>query len=298
MMGRGLRLVDSDLFRGTILCTGLLMMTACSGNVAQAPSRSQPDPQQEISQLEERLLEAEKRAIVGEIESARLRRRVHELEEQLATTHRPRGQASTTAPPPRASNTLPTPFQDSGPQEATSPPEPVMQDAAGVEVEDLEDLQPSDPPSAPDLTQAPPEVSPTGSEASAATVVPPNDQTFAAYDSAYVLFHEKRYREAEEKFKQFVLRYPNTELTDNAQFWIGECRYARQDYGAALEAFSATVANHPGGNKVPDALLKAGKCLEALGRKDQARQTYLEIQRRFAGTAVAFAAEERLVGLD
>lgn len=300
---------DAPAVRWAVLSLGLMATLGCSQQATRAPQTSP-----EVVELEQRLLEAEKRAVVGEIESARLRRRVHELEERLATRQGGQpatdGSASTASaaraphlPAPRTVDNRP-PATDSVAEEL---PPPV---STTIEVEDLEDQvleeelanearRAAEEPAAAEPVAAGPTAAPVGEQPqpTATAATPPDDATFAAYDDAYVLFHQKRYRQAEEKFQAFVARYPSSELTDNAQFWIGESRYARKDYAGALEAFSATVADYPGGNKVPDALLKAGKCLEALGRNDQARQTYLEIQRRFAGTAVAIAAEERLAAL-
>lgn len=313
-----------------------LSSLACSGTNTPSPRPpSDIELQQQVADLQARLLAAEKRAIVGEVDSARLRRRVHDLEEQLAAAQRrgspssatesnttesraaiphtqtsaPSSQGGSASPPSDAGRT--TPFPAPSPREAEPPlqaPDAALPTDAGIEEEDLEDSipvesfpEPSPETAAPSSTETPsadaPETTAVPSGASG-TLQPPDDTTFAAYDAAYVLFHEKRYREAEGQFIAFVSRYPNSELTDNAQFWIGESRYARQDYQGALEAFSATVADYPGGNKVPDAMLKAGKSLEALGRLDQARQTYLEIQRRFPETAVALAAQDQLAGLD
>jgi tol-pal system protein YbgF len=99
--------------------------------------------------------------------------------------------------------------------------------------------------------------------------------------------------DAEASFQRFLQANPKSELADNAQYWIGECRYARGDNRGALAAFRETVERYPEGNKVPDALLKAGQSLEALGDSDGARASYAEVVRRYAGTAAAAVAEER-----
>jgi TolA-binding protein len=69
------------------------------------------------------------------------------------------------------------------------------------------------------------------------------------------------------------------------------------DLNGALTAFRETVQRFPQGNKVPDALLKAGQSLEGTGDREGAKQSYQEIVRRFAGTAAAAVAEERLAKL-
>ncbi len=91
-------------------------------------------------------------------------------------------------------------------------------------------------------------------------------------DRGYTLFHQKSYDLAEASFRTFLARFPTSDLADNALFWIGESHYAKGDYPAALAAFAETVARFPQGNKVSDALLKAGRCLEQLGRHRRGHQ--------------------------
>ena len=71
--------------------------------------------------------------------------------------------------------------------------------------------------------------------------------------------------DAEASFQRFLQANPKSELADNAQYWIGECRYSRNDLKGALAAFREVVERFPKGNKVPDAMLKAGQCLEGMG---------------------------------
>lgn len=115
----------------------------------------------------------------------------------------------------------------------------------------------------------------------------------ALYDRGYTLYHQKHFVDAEASFQRFLQAEPGSELADNAQYWIGECRYSRGDMRGALAAFREAVTRYPQGNKTPDALLKAGMSLEALGDKEGARNTYQEVLRRFPSTAVAAVAEER-----
>jgi tol-pal system protein YbgF len=113
------------------------------------------------------------------------------------------------------------------------------------------------------------------------------------YDRGYSLYHQGHFVDAESSFQRFLQANTGSELADNAQYWIGECRYARSDLRGALAAFRETVERYPKGNKVPDALLKAGQSLEGLGDVEGARVTYREVVRRFPGTAAAAVAEER-----
>jgi tol-pal system protein YbgF len=115
----------------------------------------------------------------------------------------------------------------------------------------------------------------------------------ALYDRGYSLFYQGHFVDAETSFQRFLQANPKSDLADNAQYWIGECRYSRNDVKGALAAFRQVVEKYPKGNKVADAMLKTGQCLEAMGDVEGARVTYREVIRRYSGSAAATAAEER-----
>ncbi|HEV7508233.1 MAG TPA: tol-pal system protein YbgF [Thermoanaerobaculia bacterium] len=136
-----------------------------------------------------------------------------------------------------------------------------------------------------------PSSAPVQGESAAGDAAVPASQ--ALYDRGYTLFHQGHFVDAETSFQRFLQANPKGDLADNAQYWIGECRYSRNDVKGALAAFRQVVEKYPKGNKVADAMLKTGQCLEAMGDVEGARVTYREVLRRFSGSAAAAAAEER-----
>lgn len=76
------------------------------------------------------------------------------------------------------------------------------------------------------------------------------------YDETLALYREGRYEEALLGFKNFVQRFPQSDLADNAQFWIGECYMSMNQYEQAIHAFHEVEIRYPKGNKVPNAMLK------------------------------------------
>ncbi len=244
----------------SLLASAVLLLFATGCGSLQPSSGPSAE---EVEELKRRVVGLQQQAAVSEVEVARLRQEVATPEAELEASGRR--------------------------EEPAPPPEPAAPAASiglgtGVEETDLEEPPPLQPTVALEERAAAP---PRGTH--------PDGQTL--YDEGYTLFHRKRYAEAEARFERYIELYPETELTDNALFWIGECRYARGDFSSALAAFTATIDRYPSGNKVADALLKAGKCLEALGNRDQARSTYEEVGRRFPGSDAATAADGRLAQL-
>lgn len=91
------------------------------------------------------------------------------------------------------------------------------------------------------------------------------------YKDAYEIFHRGDIEGARRKFEAFLKQYPNTELSDNAQFWIGETYYLKKDFERAILEYEKAIVKYPEGDKIPAALLKQALAFLELGDKTNAR---------------------------
>lgn len=114
------------------------------------------------------------------------------------------------------------------------------------------------------------------------------------YQAAFELLKEQRYEQAAMAFRQFLITYPESQLADNAQYWLAESYYVTDDFSEALGQFSVVINRHPRSRKVPDALLKMGYCNYELERWDDARTALTRVQKDFSDTTAARLAEQRL----
>lgn len=114
------------------------------------------------------------------------------------------------------------------------------------------------------------------------------------YDAAYLDLARKNYNLALSGFQEYLKRFPQSELADNAQYWIGEIFYANKNFNRALEEFLKVESNYPKGRKVPAALLKAGYCLEELQSADRAKILYQKIVTAYPQSNESSLARERL----
>ncbi len=87
------------------------------------------------------------------------------------------------------------------------------------------------------------------------------------YDAAFSDFTRGSYSLAREGFEEFLARYPDTDLSDNASYWIGETWYAQGNYQEAVRHFDAVLRTYPDGDIVPGALLKSSNCHLELGKE-------------------------------
>jgi tol-pal system protein YbgF len=131
---------------------------------------------------------------------------------------------------------------------------------------------------------------PAASASPAVPNIPPRD----LYQQAYSDFARKNYDLAIQGFQEYLRLYRETDLADNAQYWVGECLMAQAKYEDAVTAFNALLRDFTSSDKIPDARYKKGVALEALGRKSQAVLEYRFVVERFPNSPAARLAREKL----
>lgn len=114
------------------------------------------------------------------------------------------------------------------------------------------------------------------------------------YQAAFELLKEQRYEPAAIAFKQFLVSYPESELADNAQYWLAESFYVTQKFEEALAAFEIVITDYSRSRKVPDALLKIGYCNYELKRFPGARDALVRVQADYPETTAARLAGQRI----
>jgi tol-pal system protein YbgF len=114
------------------------------------------------------------------------------------------------------------------------------------------------------------------------------------YKDAYETYQKGDYEGSRRKFEAFLKQYPNTELSDNAQFWIGETYYAKKDYEKAILEYEKAIAKYPEGDKVPSALLKQALAFLELGDKTNGRNLLKRVMERYPQSEQADMAKKRL----
>jgi tol-pal system protein YbgF len=118
----------------------------------------------------------------------------------------------------------------------------------------------------------------------------------AEYQAAYDLLRpdQRRYDEAVEAFQAFLARYPGGRFADNAQYWLAEANYVRQDNEAARAGFLHLIETYPDSPKVSGAKLKLGYLAHAAGDLDTAKRYLDEVIAEYPDTQAATMARQRL----
>lgn len=95
------------------------------------------------------------------------------------------------------------------------------------------------------------------------------------YDLALRDYQRGDYDVAVRQFTQYIEYFPDSDLADDAQFYIGDSYYTQSLYTPALDAYEKLLDTYPDGSKVPATLLKIAFIKVARNEPSEAR-SYLE----------------------
>lgn len=102
------------------------------------------------------------------------------------------------------------------------------------------------------------------------------------YNYAYKLLVQSDYADAESAFREFIGAHGQDPLAGNAQYWLGETYYVRQQYEPAAQAFLHGYQGYPKGAKASDSLLKLGMSLSAMKKNPEACAALGQLGKEFA----------------
>jgi tol-pal system protein YbgF len=118
-----------------------------------------------------------------------------------------------------------------------------------------------------------------------------------AYNTALSTLESGRAQAAEVLFTNFLLTYPQSSLSPNAEYWLGECFYTQNRYSDAILAFQNVVAQYPNHHKASASLLKVGYAYERLEDRQNALFYLQQLVENYPGSepeSLARAALNRL----
>ncbi|PYM03931.1 MAG: hypothetical protein DMD82_15885 [Candidatus Rokuibacteriota bacterium] len=161
------------------------------------------------------------------------------------------------------------------------------------------------PPPAPLAPAAPSQ--PPGAPRPTTGALQPED----VYQAAYIDFSKGSYALAITGFREFLRRFPEHKLADNAQYWIGESHLslahgytdagqadkATQELEEGVREFRKVITNYPRGEKVPTALYKEALALLELKQPSMAEARLQYLIENFPRAEETPLARDRLATL-
>lgn len=114
------------------------------------------------------------------------------------------------------------------------------------------------------------------------------------YEAALNSFRAGKLKEAAIAFEVFARAHPESALTPNAYYWLGNAHYSLRDCRKAIEAHRVVVAKWPTHAKAPDALLNVAACQQELADGKGAKSTFEAIVAKYPDSPAAATAKQRL----
>lgn len=114
------------------------------------------------------------------------------------------------------------------------------------------------------------------------------------YQTAYQDYTQSNFALAIDGFREYLRNFPETDLSDNATYWIGESYYRQGMFRRAIGQFEAVLQRYPRSDKVPSALLKKGYAHLELGEGDPGIAELRRVIRDYPNSDEANLARERL----
>jgi tol-pal system protein YbgF len=118
------------------------------------------------------------------------------------------------------------------------------------------------------------------------------------YQDTYAAYRSADYDLAILGFKQYLDTYPETELADNALYWMGESYFAQGRFNPAIEAFDTVLSKYPRSEKVASAMLKRGYAHLQLGQRDRGVEELRALLRTHPSSEEAAIARQQLETLE
>jgi tol-pal system protein YbgF len=120
-----------------------------------------------------------------------------------------------------------------------------------------------------------------------------NQKEKAAYNQAYATLNGNPAR-AIQAFRSYIIKYPESPLAANAQYWVGEIMYSQKNYKGAVDEFVKVLQNYRKSEKASDAAIKLGFSFYELKNWVYARRALEDVSRYFPKTNAAKLAKQRI----
>jgi len=133
---------------------------------------------------------------------------------------------------------------------------------------------------------------PTPDQPPATAVRVEDDSEFRSkYNEALNQYFDGQFVQSQKNFQKLLLVRQDHPLSDNCQYWAGECFYSLEKYMDAIDAFRK-VRQLGDGNKADAAQYKIGLSYLKLGRRPEALAAFRDLEKNFPRSELVGKARE------
>lgn len=114
------------------------------------------------------------------------------------------------------------------------------------------------------------------------------------YEDSHNQFKKGNYIKARQGFQELLKKYPDHDLADNSQFWIGETFYRENDSENAIIEYQKLIKSYPDSPKIPSALYKQGLSFQEIGDEASAKVVFQLIVQKYPDSPEAEKVKKKL----
>jgi tol-pal system protein YbgF len=117
------------------------------------------------------------------------------------------------------------------------------------------------------------------------------------FENAFRDMRMGKYDLAVMQFEEYIGLFGSGEQADEAQYWLGECYYAKEEFDKAIPELEKVEQRYPKSEMLVSSLYKLARSHEELGHKKIARSIFERIVNDYPDAFEAGTARKRLEGL-
>ncbi len=118
-----------------------------------------------------------------------------------------------------------------------------------------------------------------------------------AFEVAYGLSKAGSHANAIKAFQEFLKKYPDSVHVPNANYWLGNARFALKDYQGALDTYQGLLKDFPDTPKTADVLYGIAGCQQGLKRPVVAHKTLKQLIAKYPTSEAAAKARKLLAAV-
>ncbi|MDD3684636.1 MAG: tol-pal system protein YbgF [Desulfovibrio desulfuricans] len=120
---------------------------------------------------------------------------------------------------------------------------------------------------------------------------PQKDISLALFDAGVNAYQSRKYDEAQRSFNDFLKNYKDHSQAPEAQYYLAECYFQRNQFADAALAYDAVIKKYPSSSSAPGAYLKQGISFSKLNQSAAAKARLEELIKKYPNSPEAARAK-------
>ena len=120
---------------------------------------------------------------------------------------------------------------------------------------------------------------------------PKKDISLALFDAGVNSYNARKYDEAQRSFTDFLKNYKDHSQAPEAQYYLAECYFQRNQFADAALAYDAVIKKYPSSSSAPGAYLKQGISFSKLNQAAAAKAQLETLIKKYPNSPEAARAK-------